>query len=143
MRPRSSTARRTATRARTPPSRRDTPRPRSVAYAANAESIPRRRGDRRPAAVVHVGQGATRHRSLRARPRGARAIDGRIRCERGRGAPGRRRVGAGGAAPVGVVSRAPEVVAWARNLELAIVDDLGSLNGAASAGRAWAIERGL
>src|SRR3954454_14912399 len=52
-------------------------------------------------------------------------------------------VNAAGARPVVVTSSAPDAVAWARNLDLAIVDDPGSLNGAASAGRAWAIERGL
>jgi 2-phospho-L-lactate guanylyltransferase len=42
-----------------------------------------------------------------------------------------------------IVSSAPEVVIWARDRGLDVVDDPGSLDAAASAGRAWAIDRGL
>lgn len=40
--------------------------------------------------------------------------------------------------PVVVVSSAPEVIAWARALELMTVDDPGSLDAAAAVGMAWA-----
>ena len=42
-----------------------------------------------------------------------------------------------------IVSSAPEVVTWARDRGLDVVGDPGSLDGAASAGREWAIDRGL
>src|SRR5689334_16067463 len=45
--------------------------------------------------------------------------------------------------PVVVVSSAPEVVTWARDLELATRTDPGSLNGAATLGQRWAHEQGL
>ena len=117
-RPRSSSASRTATRARTPPSRRDTPRPRSVAYAANAESIPRRRGDRRPAPVVHAW---ARRGSPRCSPRPnakplARSMAECVVARR------RARVRSS------IVSSAPEVVAWARDRGFDVVDDPGSLD---------------
>ena len=45
--------------------------------------------------------------------------------------------------PIVIVSSAPEVVVWARDLGLDVVDDPGSLDGAAAAGRRWAQERTL
>jgi 2-phospho-L-lactate guanylyltransferase len=45
--------------------------------------------------------------------------------------------------PVVVVSSAAEVVAWARTRRLDVVDDPGSLDAAARAGRAWAAQLGL
>jgi len=47
-------------------------------------------------------------------------------------------VAAAGARPVVIVSSAPEVVAWADTIGVAHVDDPGSLDRAAAAGRAWA-----
>jgi 2-phospho-L-lactate guanylyltransferase len=52
-------------------------------------------------------------------------------------------VNAAGGRPVVVVSSAAEVVAWAREREYDVVDDPGSLDAAASAGRDWAIGRAL
>jgi 2-phospho-L-lactate guanylyltransferase len=52
-------------------------------------------------------------------------------------------VTAAGARPVAVVSSAAEVVAWARERGFDVVDDPGSLDAAATAGRAWAIDLGL
>jgi 2-phospho-L-lactate guanylyltransferase len=52
-------------------------------------------------------------------------------------------VNAAGGRPVVVVSSAAEVVAWAREREYDVVDDPGSLDAAASAGRDWAIDRAL
>jgi 2-phospho-L-lactate guanylyltransferase len=46
-------------------------------------------------------------------------------------------------APCAVVSDAPEVRAWAVRRELEVLDDPGSLDGAAAAGRGWARDRGL
>ena len=45
--------------------------------------------------------------------------------------------------PVVVVSSAPEVVAWARERDCDVVDDPGSLDASAAAGREWAVARGL
>jgi 2-phospho-L-lactate/phosphoenolpyruvate guanylyltransferase len=50
---------------------------------------------------------------------------------------------AAGELPTVVVSSAPEVRDWARDRALAVVDDPGSLDRAASAGRAWVAGRGL
>jgi 2-phospho-L-lactate guanylyltransferase len=50
---------------------------------------------------------------------------------------------AAGELPAVVVTSAPEVRSWARERALAVVDDPGSLDGAAAAGRAWVRERGL
>jgi 2-phospho-L-lactate guanylyltransferase len=47
-------------------------------------------------------------------------------------------VAAAGTHRVVVVSSASEVVAWAREMALPCIDDPGSLNAAAQAGRAWA-----
>ncbi len=52
-------------------------------------------------------------------------------------------VGAAGARPTVVVSSDPAVRAWARHLGCALVDDPGSLDAAADAGRTWARDRGL
>src|SRR5437870_1321699 len=52
-------------------------------------------------------------------------------------------VNAAGARPVAVVSSSAEVVAWARERGYDILDDPGSLDAAATAGRAWAISRAL
>lgn len=48
-----------------------------------------------------------------------------------------------GARPVAIVSSAPEVVEWARARGCEVVDDPGSLDAAAAAGREWAAGRGL
>jgi 2-phospho-L-lactate guanylyltransferase len=45
--------------------------------------------------------------------------------------------------PTAVVTSAPEVVEWAAARDLFVVADAGSLDAAASAGRAWAAARGL
>lgn len=45
--------------------------------------------------------------------------------------------------PTVVVTSAPEVVAWAAERNLAVIDDRGSLDIAAADGRAWAAEQGL
>jgi 2-phospho-L-lactate guanylyltransferase len=52
-------------------------------------------------------------------------------------------VAAAGERLVVVVSSALEVVAWARGLGVAHIDDPGSLDGAADAGRAWVRGQGL
>ncbi len=52
-------------------------------------------------------------------------------------------IGAAGARPVVVVSSAPEVVTWALERELAVIDDPGSLNAAAEDGRTWVRALGL
>jgi 2-phospho-L-lactate guanylyltransferase len=52
-------------------------------------------------------------------------------------------VNAAGTRPVVIVSSAIEVVAWARGHGCDVVDDPGSLDAAAAAGRAWAEGRGL
>jgi 2-phospho-L-lactate guanylyltransferase len=52
-------------------------------------------------------------------------------------------VGAAGSRPVVIVSSAPEVISWARTLGVAHVDDPGTLNLAADAGRAWIREQRL
>jgi 2-phospho-L-lactate/phosphoenolpyruvate guanylyltransferase len=52
-------------------------------------------------------------------------------------------VNAAGARPVVIVSSASEVVAWAHDHGCDVVDDPGSLDAAAAAGRSWAVERGL
>jgi 2-phospho-L-lactate guanylyltransferase len=51
-------------------------------------------------------------------------------------------VRAAGDLPVAVVSGAPEVRAWAASLGLAVIDDPGSLDGAAAAGAGWAAGTG-
>ena len=50
---------------------------------------------------------------------------------------------AAGELPAVVVSSAPEVRAWARDRALAVIDDPGSLDGAAAAGRDWVRDQGL
>jgi 2-phospho-L-lactate/phosphoenolpyruvate guanylyltransferase len=52
-------------------------------------------------------------------------------------------VAAAGDRPVVVVSSAPDVVTWAGELGVAQIDDPGSLDGAADAGRAWVRAQGL
>jgi 2-phospho-L-lactate guanylyltransferase len=52
-------------------------------------------------------------------------------------------VRAAGARPVAIVSSAGEVVEWARSHSFDVVDDPGSLDAAAAAGRTWATDRGL
>jgi 2-phospho-L-lactate guanylyltransferase len=52
-------------------------------------------------------------------------------------------VAAAAARPTVVVSSAPDVVEWARGLRLPHIDDPGSLDAAAHAGRAWVREQGL
>jgi len=52
-------------------------------------------------------------------------------------------VRAAGSLPVAIVSSADEVVTWARARGFDIVDDPGSLDAAARAGRTWAADRGL
>jgi 2-phospho-L-lactate guanylyltransferase len=52
-------------------------------------------------------------------------------------------VDAAGGRPVAIVTSAPEVVAWARERGCDVVDDPGSLDASAVAGRAWAEARGL
>jgi 2-phospho-L-lactate guanylyltransferase len=52
-------------------------------------------------------------------------------------------VNAAGTHPVAIVSSAVEVVAWAGARGFDVVDDPGSLDAAAGAGRAWAVDRGL
>jgi len=52
-------------------------------------------------------------------------------------------VNAAGSRPVAVVSGAAEVRAWATARGCDVLDDPGSLNGAAARGREWAVERGL
>jgi 2-phospho-L-lactate guanylyltransferase len=52
-------------------------------------------------------------------------------------------VAAAGERPTVVVSSAPDVVTWARALSLSHIDDPGSLDGAAHAGREWVRARGL
>ncbi len=50
---------------------------------------------------------------------------------------------AAGELPAVVVSSAPEVRDWARDRALAVIDDPGTLDRAAVAGRAWVAGRGL
>ncbi|MCZ7527050.1 MAG: 2-phospho-L-lactate guanylyltransferase [Acidimicrobiia bacterium] len=52
-------------------------------------------------------------------------------------------VSAAGDRPIVVVSSAPEVRAWSVELDLAILDDPGSLDAAADAGRSFLAERGV
>ena len=52
-------------------------------------------------------------------------------------------VTAAGSRPVVVVSSAAEVIAWAHEHDCDVVDDPGSLDAAAAAGRKWAEDRGL
>jgi len=52
-------------------------------------------------------------------------------------------VAAAGALPVAVVSDAPEVRAWAHDLGVAVLQDPGTLDGAASAGVRWCAAEGL
>ena len=52
-------------------------------------------------------------------------------------------VAAAGSRPVVIVSSASEVIAWARALGLARVDDPGTLDHAAVAGREWVRDHGL
>jgi 2-phospho-L-lactate guanylyltransferase len=52
-------------------------------------------------------------------------------------------VAAAGARPTVIVSSAPDVIDWARTLRLAHVDDPGTLDAAAEAGRAWVRAQGL
>ncbi len=52
-------------------------------------------------------------------------------------------VDAAGSRPIAIVTSAPEVVTWARARALHVVDDPGSLDAAAGAGREWAFARGL
>src|SRR3954453_1136844 len=52
-------------------------------------------------------------------------------------------VAAAGNRAVAIVSSAPEVLEWAAALGCTVLDDPGSLDGAADAGRAWARARGF
>jgi 2-phospho-L-lactate guanylyltransferase len=52
-------------------------------------------------------------------------------------------VAAAGNRTVAIVSSAPEVLAWARDLDLACIDDPGDLNRAARAGVEWARDNGF
>jgi 2-phospho-L-lactate guanylyltransferase len=52
-------------------------------------------------------------------------------------------VDAAGGRPIVIVSSAAEVVAWARVRHLDVIDDPGSLDAAARAGRTWAADLGL
>ena len=52
-------------------------------------------------------------------------------------------VNAAASRPLVIVSSAGEVVAWARDRGCDVVDDPGSLDAAAAAGRSWALDRGL
>jgi len=52
-------------------------------------------------------------------------------------------VASAGSRPVVIVSSAPEVISWAHALGVAHVDDPGTLDLAADAGRAWVRDRGL
>ena len=52
-------------------------------------------------------------------------------------------IAAAGARPVVIVSSAPEVTEWAGSLGLAHIPDPGTLDGAATAGRAWVRDHGL
>ena len=52
-------------------------------------------------------------------------------------------VAAAGSRPVVIVSSAAEVISWARGLDIAHVDDPGTLDRAADAGRAWIRAQGL
>src|SRR4051812_39693377 len=72
----------------------------------------------------------------------AQALDNDARRELSR-TMAERVVAAAGARPVVIVSSAPEVIAWARALDVAQIADPGSLDGAAAAGREWVRARGL
>jgi len=52
-------------------------------------------------------------------------------------------VASAGSRPVVIVSSAPEVISWARTLGVAQINDPGTLNRAADAGRAWIREQRL
>jgi 2-phospho-L-lactate guanylyltransferase len=52
-------------------------------------------------------------------------------------------IAAAGSRPVVIVSSAPEVTAWSRALGLAVVEDPGTLDLAAEAGREWVRDRSL
>ncbi|MGO9876222.1 MAG: 2-phospho-L-lactate guanylyltransferase [Acidimicrobiia bacterium] len=52
-------------------------------------------------------------------------------------------VACAGSRPVVIVSSAPEVISWAHALGVAHIDDPGTLDLAADAGRAWVRDRGL
>jgi len=52
-------------------------------------------------------------------------------------------VSAAGTHPVVIVSSAAEVVAWAHDHDCDVIADPGTLDAAANAGRAWAVERGF
>src|SRR4051812_12705813 len=52
-------------------------------------------------------------------------------------------VAAAGDRPIVIVSSAADVTAWARALGVATIDDPGSLDGAARAGRDWVRAQGL
>ena len=52
-------------------------------------------------------------------------------------------VSAAGTHPVVIVSSAAEVVAWAHDHDCDVIADPGTLDAAATAGRVWAVERGL
>jgi 2-phospho-L-lactate guanylyltransferase len=52
-------------------------------------------------------------------------------------------VAAAGDRTVAIVSSAPDVLAWARDLDLVCIDDPGDLNGAARAGVDWARANGF
>lgn len=72
----------------------------------------------------------------------ADALDAEHRAELSRHMA-ERVVAAAGALPVVVVSGAPEVRAWAHDLGIAILDDPGTLDGAALAGVHWCATEGL
>jgi 2-phospho-L-lactate/phosphoenolpyruvate guanylyltransferase len=72
----------------------------------------------------------------------AHALDDAARRELSR-TMAERVVTAAGSRPLVIVSSAPEVTAWARGLGLEHIDDPGSLDGAAHAGRDWVRDHGL
>jgi 2-phospho-L-lactate/phosphoenolpyruvate guanylyltransferase len=72
----------------------------------------------------------------------AAVLDNDARASLARAMAGRV-VEAAGRRPVVVVSSAPDVIAWARELQLAVIDDPGTLDAAADAGREWVRAHGL
>jgi 2-phospho-L-lactate guanylyltransferase len=72
----------------------------------------------------------------------AHALDDDARRELSR-TMAERVVAAAGSRPIVIVSSALDVVEWAGALDLAHIPDPGTLDGAATAGRAWVRERGL
>src|SRR2546423_14371752 len=72
-----------------------------------------------------------------AKERLAAVLDGDARAALAR-AMAERVIDAAGARPVVVVSSAPDVIAWAAERQLGTIDDPGSLDAPADAGRMWA-----